>query len=209
MNKRRFMRTARGWGFSYDIERPGGRRRIRRSGFPTLAAAQKSLISTLSSLTDQARQRRGPDKSRHTWTSEQLQHFLASVQDDPLGPLFVLLAITGVRRDEALRLAWSDVDLIRRTIAVTEPKTSSGHRIIAIDARTAVALQAARERQRERAAQDPDARIETDLVFTRDDGTAWPPDVVTRQVTGLARAAGLPAIRLHDLRRIHQQGVVA
>ena len=42
-----------------------------------------------------------------------------------------------------------------------------------------------------------------DLVFTREDGTALDPDWVTKRFERLAEAAGLPRIRLHDLRHGH------
>ena len=38
------------------------------------------------------------------------------------------------------------------------------------------------------------------LVFTREDGTALRPEFVTRHFARLSRRAGLPTIRLHDLR---------
>jgi integrase len=47
----------------------------------------------------------------HTWSSTELATFLRATRDDRLGPLWHLLALTGVRRGEALGLQWSDVDL--------------------------------------------------------------------------------------------------
>ena len=44
------------------------------------------------------------------------------------------------------------------------------------------------------------AWVETGLVFTREDGSALHPEFVTRHFERLAREAGLPPIRLHDLR---------
>jgi integrase len=40
----------------------------------------------------------------------------------------------------------------------------------------------------------------TGLVFTREDGSSLHPDLMTRRFERLARRAGLPPIRLHDLR---------
>ncbi len=50
-------------------------------------------------------------KEMRTWTKEQLKAFLDSVKDDRLHPLWHLIAMTGMRRGEALGLRWSDVDL--------------------------------------------------------------------------------------------------
>jgi integrase len=44
------------------------------------------------------------------------------------------------------------------------------------------------------------AWVDTGLVFTREDGSALHPEFVTRRFERLAREAGLPPIRLHDLR---------
>ena len=45
------------------------------------------------------------------WTAEQLSAFLASVADERLFALWRLLAMTGMRRGEALGLAWEDLDM--------------------------------------------------------------------------------------------------
>ena len=44
------------------------------------------------------------------------------------------------------------------------------------------------------------AWVDAGLVFTREDGSALHPEFVTRHFERLAREAGLPPIRLHDLR---------
>lgn len=65
-----------------------------------------------------------------SWTGEELGRFLAGVVDDPLYALWVLLATTGLRRGEALGLRWSDVDLERGTISVSQTVTMVGHRVV-------------------------------------------------------------------------------
>ena len=45
------------------------------------------------------------------WSAEQLSAFLASVADDRLFALWRVLAMTGMRRGEALGLAWGDLDM--------------------------------------------------------------------------------------------------
>src|SRR5450759_29221 len=46
-----------------------------------------------------------------TWSAAQLKAFLTATHDDRLGPVWHLLAMTGMRRGEALGLRWEDVDL--------------------------------------------------------------------------------------------------
>ena len=90
-----------------------------------------------------------------TWTAEQLGAFLASTRDDRLFPLWRVLAMTGMRRGEAVGLRWDDIDLenarlsVRRaliphgdTVIVSEPKTARGRRVIALDAETIEVLKA-------------------------------------------------------------------
>lgn len=36
------------------------------------------------------------------------------------------------------------------------------------------------------------------LIFCRDDGTPWPPDYVSRRFRELAKAAGVPVIKLYE-----------
>lgn len=147
------------------------------------------------------------------WSQEQVKRFLAQVADDRLYPLWVVLLSTGLRRGEALGLRWEDIDLERRRLAVvrarsvvgyqvhvSEPKTPRGRRSVSIDPVTAAALGAFRKRQlEERLAWGP-AWNDTGYVFTIEDGTALHPQQVSVIFKRLAREAGLPEIRLHDLR---------
>ena len=49
---------------------------------------------------------RGSAHEMRTWSAQQLQLFLASTSDERLGGLWHLLALTGMRRGEALGLRW-------------------------------------------------------------------------------------------------------
>jgi len=61
-------------------------------------------------------------KRRHTemktWDAAQVRAFLDSTTDDPLGAMWRLVAMTGLRQGEVLALNWDDVDLDRATLAV-------------------------------------------------------------------------------------------
>ena len=82
----------------------------------------------------------GADREEKTqaWTNLELRKFLEAVGNERLYPLWLTLAMTGLRRGEALALRWADLDLerarlsVRRslvpingTVEVHEPKTSS------------------------------------------------------------------------------------
>jgi len=151
-----------------------------------------------------------------TWNAPQLKAFLAAVKDERLAPLFHLLAMTGMRRGEALGLRWEDVDLeagplsVRRalipmgaTVIVSEPKTAKSRRSIALDPGTVEALKAQAQRQLDDQDQWGEAWSDSGLVFTREDGEAWHPEVVSRLFRQAVKRSLLPEIRLHDLRHTH------
>jgi integrase len=148
------------------------------------------------------------------WSPGQLRTFLSSVENDRLYAAWRLVASTGLRRGELVGLRWSNVDLERASIAVvqaravvryddvrvSEPKTARGRRAVALDAGTVAALRAHRARQAaDRLAIGPGWR-ESDLVFTQADGSPIHPQRLTAWFEQAARRAGLPPIRLHDVR---------
>lgn len=105
------------------------------------------------------------------WTPEQTGIFLDHAAGHPLYPLFHLMAFRGLCRGEACGLAWPDLDL------------------------------APHHRRQEQARDEwGQAWQASGRVFTREDGSALHPDHVTDAFARLAYGAGLPPIRLHDLR---------
>ncbi|HWL97057.1 MAG TPA: site-specific integrase [Nocardioidaceae bacterium] len=157
-----------------------------------------------------------PERSRPTtsvWTPEQLGAFLDSIADHRLYAYFHLVAFAGLRRGEALGLAWEDIDFDHGLIRVRQqlvdagrgaylgpPKTRSGIGRVPVDAFTLDVLQAHAQSQGEERARWGHAWENTRLVFTREDGTAFRPEYLTHLFKRLVAAASLPRIRLHDLR---------
>jgi integrase len=150
------------------------------------------------------------------WTPEQVGRFLDHAVEHRLYALFHLIAFTGMRRGESLGLHWADLDLPARHLVVAcqvvdagqgptlgAPKTQSGNRFVPIDGLTAEVLQGHRDRQAEERARWGDAWQDNGLVFTRADGSMLRPDAISRLFSELVDAAGLPRIRLHDLRHTH------
>lgn len=149
------------------------------------------------------------------WTPVLTGAFLdhAEAANDRLYAIYHLIAFTGLRRGEACGLHWADVDLDNKVITIrwqisqlgwaTEldtPKTDASTDNVTIDDETVQALRAHRIRQwRERAAAG-DEWTETGLVFTTPTGGQLHPADVTDHFKFLTRQAGLPPVRLHDLR---------
>jgi integrase len=149
-----------------------------------------------------------------TWTPEQARRFLAATADDRLAVLWQVLLATGLRRGEVLGLRWDDIDLDARRLRVTqtlvvgdggeptlsEPKTAAGRRTVAFHAGLVPALRAHRSRQNEERLLVGSAWSSPDLVFTTAVGTPIHPRNLVREFKTASRSAGLPEIRLHDLR---------
>lgn len=148
-----------------------------------------------------------------TWTPGQLHRFLEAARDHRHSALWWILGTTGMRRGEALGLRWSDIDLdkgeikVQRALVTGEggkrwstPKTRSGWRTVSIDEDTVAVLRTHKARQNaEKLALGAGYRDE-DLVTAQDDGSTVSPTRITEQFGRLSRRAGLPHIRLHDLR---------
>jgi integrase len=151
------------------------------------------------------------------WTPDQTGRFLdyAAVHDPDLHPLLHLIAYRGLRRGEACGLLITDVHLTNAEINTTnqlttlghtpvhkKPKSEAGDRTVALDTRTTTVLRRQHHRHSERQlAAGPDWP-DTGLFFTRPDGQPWHPNTVSARFKRLTRQAGLPPIRLHDLRHV-------
>ena len=145
---------------------------------------------------------------------EELGRFLDEAGRHPLGVLFEVMALTGLRRGEAVGLRWQDVDLTRAQITVRQqvvvvegvllvgpPKTHSGeHRRVDLDRGTVRLLTPHQARQLEQLADVGMTAPADDRVFTGPLGRGISPEHVTRQFKVIAKRAGLPVKRLHDLR---------
>jgi integrase len=150
-----------------------------------------------------------------TWSAREVRSFLAHVAPDRLCAAYVLSATTGMRRGEVLGLRWRDVDLdagrvsIAQTLVsiagaayMSEPKTTRGRRMIALDATTTNALTRHRAAQMfERATAG--RYVDHDLVFVQEDGSPLSPAAFSDAFWHHVKAAKLPRIRLHDLRHTH------
>jgi integrase len=167
-----------------------------------------------------------PAKATHELVpldSDQVRAFLASIENDRLGPLFLAAVGTGLRQGELLALRWSDVDLeagaltvahtLRRgTRELAEPKTGRSRRTLALAPSVVAGLKRQKRRQAaEQLAAGPRWKSE-DFVFTggRRQGRYFVPDGrpldaghVLRQFQAALAAAGLPRQPFHALRHAY------
>jgi integrase len=137
-------------------------------------------------------------------------------RQDPLYPAFYLLLTCGLRRGEALGLRWGDVDLdagrltIRQTLIevngrleFSQPKTSNARRTLHLATDAVAVLTGHQARQAADREYALDAWQDQDLVFTTAIGTPVHPRNLVRSFDRLCTIAGVPRIRVHDLRHTH------
>lgn len=161
----------------------------------------------------EAPKRRRPNAPFRAWNAQQLRQFLAAARRHRLFPAFWLAANTGMRRSELLGLRWGDLDLENGQIAVsralvsvayvlhdTPSKTRSARRPIDLDEVTVGVLHQWRlVRQSESS-----SPIGTDdYVFASPDGAPIHPDAFSKRFDRMVAVAGVPRLRLHDLRHTH------
>jgi integrase len=158
----------------------------------------------------------GFDREMKVWTAPVLKAFLTSEQDSQLYPLWLTLATTGMRRGEVLGLSWEDIDLEVGRLSVTKtlimngyatmlstPKTKKGRRLIVLDPATTSALRKLRATQIKVHLQRGLPWQESQPVFVTEVGQTYHPERISKLFAQAAKRAGLPRIRLHDLRHTY------
>jgi integrase len=160
---------------------------------------------------------RAPRRELHIADATQLGRLFAIADATPYGPLIRLAAMTGLRRGELLGVRWADVDLDGAVLHVQQsaqrisgqgivfrqPKTNRSRRAVALSPATVAFLRQHRRRQAEARLLAGPAYQDRDLVFTSGLGGALEPGTLRRAWTRIRAEAGLPRLRLHDLRHAH------
>lgn len=149
-----------------------------------------------------------------TLTPEQAKNFLTFIQGHELETLVTLALTTGMRHGEMTALRWSDINFedsslfVRRTVkrlgrykfVEGEPKTDKSKRMIVLPSLTLEKLREHRIRQEEARLKVGPTWQNRDLVFGNTVGGFQYPHHLLRKFHKLTDAAGLPRMRLHDLR---------
>ena len=90
--------------------------------------------------------------------------------------------------------------MVNHQVRIGSPKTAAGRRTVALDPGTVDALREHRRRQLAERLLMGAGFTDHGLVFCRPDGGPLHPERFSRTFTEQAAKAGLPPIRLHDLR---------
>ena len=156
-----------------------------------------------------------PRTEAQSWTDAQLRQFLRTAAGHRLFPLLWVAAMTGMRRNEVLGLKWDDIDFNKRRLGLnrglvaigyelhqTRGQTRTSRRSIDLDTTTLDVLAGWRTYQHATfAAVGLDSG--DGWVFTDGDGDPIHPHALSQAFERIARRAGIPVIRLHDLRHTH------
>lgn len=130
-------------------------------------------------------------------------------------PAIAFMAYTGARRGEALAIRWRDLDLeggfvtICRSLSDTKgsltfkaPKNDKS-RVVSIPPELVAILSEHKDAQAKERWAMGSAYQDADLVFARPDGSPIRPWNFGAAFPNLVKRAGVPKIRLHDLRDTH------
>ncbi|WP_063734358.1 tyrosine-type recombinase/integrase [Streptomyces sp. RTd22] len=175
----------------------------------------KALVWTPERVEDWKRTGKKPSPVM-VWTPEQTGEFLDFVSDDRLCAMWHAFIFRGPRRGEMCALPWPEVSLtgswFRISAQIVEiayrqydeaPKQDSV-RTVTLDSQSRELWkewQATQAKERERWSGEK-AWVETNRVWTHENGEPLHPDWISRRFTRLVELSGLPPIRLHDTRHL-------
>lgn len=148
------------------------------------------------------------------WTPALTGQFLDFVKDDWLYELWHTFVFLGPRRGEMAALPWTEVSTDALWMRISQqivevayklygeaPKADSV-RTLSLSLESGDCFCTFRSKQEQKRQEWGDAYIETDRVWTRENGEALHPDWVSRRFARLVELSGLPPVRLHDLRHL-------
>ena len=143
-------------------------------------------------------------------SAEQSRIFLASAVKTHYGAIFAVALTTGMRPSEYLGLKWPDIDWKRGTVGVVrtlekvkgswrfaDTKRDRSRRVIKLQKWVFENLKGLHARRPRSKCDTPEA---ADLVFTTPAGRPIRSDKLAERFKAMLRGAGLPTIRLYDLR---------
>ena len=156
-------------------------------------------------------------KEMKIWNEEETNRFIDYILGKENEAFYILAIYTGMRRGELLGLKWEDIDFDARKIRVQrsltrvtnkglilkDAKTRSSRRTISIPPFVIDSLKRHKEQQDARIRKLKGAYNDQGMVFTAYNGNFKDPDNILREFKNHIKKAGVPEIRIHDLRHLH------
>jgi integrase len=143
------------------------------------------------------------------FTPEQARHFLCHALKTQYGSLFALALTTGMRPSEYLALRWADIDWANESVTVSrtlekgrgwkfaETKRARSRRTVKLQSWVATLLRQQQALETKKGSEYSASAVQ---IFQTTHGRPLNSDYLARQFKKILRAAGLPEIRLYDLR---------
>lgn len=144
---------------------------------------------------------------------KRLEELAPALRSERLYPAFILLIYTGLRRGELLGLKWSDIDFDTGTLTVVrslaktkgglilqDTKTATSNRRVPLSQTALAILKKHKAAQAQEKLLYGDKYNDQGLVFARENGLPIYPDTLRKVLLRILDKAGLPHVRVHDLR---------
>jgi len=164
----------------------------------------------------------------NVWDDKQLKKYLDRVKDMSIYlPSFIALT-TGMREAEICGLRWKDIDITKKIIYVSQQLQSDGNKLILTDLKTKSSkrniaitqtiidvLNKAQEKQKENKDYFGENYDKRDFVLCMEDGRPYDPKYISRNFRRVLKdyknknnqplyeELDIPLIRFHDLRHTH------
>lgn len=141
-------------------------------------------------------------------TQDEEKRLLRVLSEDRLGPAFLVLLGTGLRRGELLALQWRDVDFEAKTLRISKGLVRTGDGLKIQDAKTeksnrivplAPALVEVLKEHRKKMFEEGNYGLDRPVFCTRN-GTHIVPRNLNRKFDQILRRAGIEDVTLHSLR---------
>ena len=192
-----------------------------RYAYAALSGALKNAVKDGILTINPAQEIDLPKKARKkkpkALTPQEARAFLEACDNNKLGLIFEFALFTGMRPEEYLALRWVDFGTEKRTVTISqtvrwgkwdrwqwyfgEGKTEKSKRTIPISSQLAQKLSKHEKCQQEQKAKLGEKYQDYDLVFASELGTPIPLDNLrNRNFKAILKAAGLPPMRIYDLR---------
>ncbi|MBV9181189.1 MAG: site-specific integrase [Acidobacteria bacterium] len=146
-------------------------------------------------------------------TFDELRRFLRAAIPTSSGLILAIAATTGMRPNEYLAIKWTDIDWQKHTVAVTRTlhrrdgcwkfdgtKGRKGRRVIKLQNWVLELLQDLRHSRAQREMAADVWRDARELVFTTTSGNPINENTLRKHFKSLIAEAGVPRLRLYDLR---------
>jgi integrase len=164
-------------------------------------------------VTDAVQAPKTSREERRAWSREEVRRFLAVARESHYGPVWLLMATTGMRRGEVLGLRWQDIDLHAGTFSIRQQlqrvggslrtgpvKTRAGNRDLPIPGLAREALLIRQQKQAADREAFGRAWQDTGLVFTTRSGLPIEPRNLVRSFRRICDSNQIRVIKVHHLR---------